>query len=243
MTIVAIVQARMGSTRLPGKVLADLGGRPMLARVLERLGRARSLDAIVVATSTEPGDDPVAELGRELGVPVFRGSEEDVLDRYAGAAGHFDADAVVRITADCPLIDPELVDRVVERFRESGADYASNTLERTYPQGLDVEVFSREALERAAREARETWERAHVTPFIYRHPELFSLTGIRHEADASRHRWTVDTPEDLDFVRAMYENTTSFGAVGFSELLDFLRRRPEFARINEHVRHKGLTEG
>ncbi|MFW6175182.1 MAG: cytidylyltransferase domain-containing protein [Acidobacteriota bacterium] len=242
MTTVAIVQARMGSTRLPGKVLAEIEGRPMLSRVLGRLGRARTLDAVVVATSTEPGDDPVAELGRELRVPVFRGSEEDVLDRYAGAARQLAADAVVRVTADCPLIDPQVVDRVVQRFRESGADYASNTLKRTYPQGLDVEVFRREALEQAAREAREPWERAHVTPYLYHHPERFALVSVTHDRDLSRHRWTVDTREDLKLVRALYRRADDPYA-GWQELLRIAESDPSLRAINAGVVQKALEEG
>lgn len=242
MTTVAVVQARMGSTRLPGKVLADLEGRPMLAWVLERLGRARTLDAVAVATSTEPGDDPVAELCRRLDVPVFRGSEEDVLDRYAGAARRFRADAVVRITADCPLVDPEVVDRVIERFRDAGADYASNTLERTYPQGLDVEVFRREALERAAREAREPWERAHVTPYVYRHPEIFALESVTHDRDLSRHRWTVDTREDLELVRALYRRSGD-GRAGWLEFLRIVESDASLPAINASVAQKALEQG
>ena len=242
MTTLAIVQARMGSTRLPGKVLAELGGRPMLARVVERLRRARTLDGVVVATSRGAGDDPVARLCAELGVPVYRGSEEDVLDRYARAAEEFGADVVVRITADCPLVDPAVVDLVVERFRAADADYASNTLERTYPQGLDVEVFRREALEAAAQEAKEPWERAHVTPFLYRHPERFALASVRQERDASRHRWTVDTPEDLELVRELYAGVGRFDA-GWLEVLELVEGEPALTGINASVRQKRLEEG
>lgn len=242
MKTVAIVQARMGSTRLPGKVLADLAGRPMLARVLERLQRARTVDLVGVATSTEPVDDAVVRLCRELEVPVFRGSEEDVLDRYAEAARHFEADVVVRITADCPLVDPAVVDRVVERLHATGSDYASNTLDRTYPQGLDVEAFRRGALEIAAREAREPWERSHVTPFLYRHPERFSLVSVTQEDDASAQRWTVDTPEDLALVQALYDRLG--GSDGpWPEVLRLVEEDPALASINAGVRQKRLEEG
>lgn len=242
MTTVAIVQARMGSTRLPGKVLADLGGRPMLARVLERLGRSRTLDLVVVATTTEPADDTVARLCEELRVPVYRGSEDDVLERYAEAARRFGADVVVRITADCPLLDPEVVDRVVEHFHTEGADYASNTLERTFPQGLDVEVFRAEALALAAREAREPWERAHVTPFLYRHPDRFALASLTQDRVAARHRWTVDTAEDLELARKLYARLGDSDG-GWLEALNLVERDPSLAAINAGVEQKRLEEG
>jgi len=241
--VVAIVQARMGSTRLPGKVLADVAGRPMLARVLERLGRAETLDEIVVATSTEPADDAIEALCEELEVPAFRGSEEDVLERYRDAAAWSEADAVVRVTADCPLLDPGVVDRVVRRFLDGDADYVSNTLERTYPRGLDVEAFSRDALEEAHRDARESWEREHVTPYLYRHPERFSIAQVHGESDESDRWWTVDTEEDLRFVRSVCERLEDPAATTWSEILGLLRRHPELESINRGVAQKALQEG
>lgn len=238
MSIVAVVQARMSSTRLPGKVLKDLGGAPILDWVVERLRRARSLDGIVIATTTNPADDPIVERARSLGVDVFRGSEEDVLDRYWEAVERTDAQAVVRVTSDCPFVDPALVDRVVEVLREQDVDYASNILDpRTFPRGLDVEAFTREVLDEAAREAtRPSW-REHVTPFFYRQPDRFGLAGVWHEADCSDERWTVDTPEDLRLLRKMAERVQGRD-FGWEEALDVVERHPELRSINRRICQK-----
>jgi len=205
----AIVQARMTSTRLPGKVLADICGKPALRRMLERVLRAKRLDAVAVATTVNATDDPVEKLCRDLGVSVFRGDEPDVLGRYCGAAGQFGADVIVRLTADCPMIEPTVIDEAVELFQKGAWDYVSNTLIRTYPIGLDVEVFSRAALERAAREADHPDLREHVTLYINgKRPHLphgqFSLCQVTFDADFSHIRWTVDTAEDLERVRRFY---------------------------------------
>lgn len=236
--VVAILQARMGSSRLPGKVLRDLCGQPMMARVVERARRARSLDEVVVATTTLPGDDAVARLAAERGWPLFRGSPEDLTDRYYQAARRHRADSVVRLTCDCPMIEPELIDRTVRVFRESGADYASNGLpSRTFPRGLDVEVFSLAALERAWKEDADPAWREHATPYLYRHPELFKLAGMAHDEDHSAQRWTVDTPEDFAFVAKVYE---AFGHDRFTwtEALALLRRNPSWLEINREVVQK-----
>ena len=204
--VVVIVQARMGSSRLPGKVLMDLHGRPLLERQIERLRRSRTVDAIVIATSTHARDDAIAEVAERVGVGVFRGPEDDVLARYVGAADAFQADVVVRGTADCPLVDPEVLDRCVERLLEDDdLDYVSNTLQRTYPRGLDVEVLRRSVLERAHHEATDPGDREHVTGFIWRQPERFRLANVVDCEDRSALRWTVDTQDDLDVVRAVYD--------------------------------------
>lgn len=240
---VAVIQARMGSTRLPGKVLADIGGETMLGRVVARARRASTLDEVVVATSTLPEDEAVAREAVRLGAPVFRGDEQDVLDRYHGAAREFRADVVVRITADCPLVEPEVVDLVGAEFARAAADYASNNMPPTYPRGLDVEVFTADALARAWREAREPYQRVHVTPYIYQHPELFQLLPVRSERDYSGQRWTVDTPEDLTFVRAVYERLGNSDLVTWRDVLALLDREPELTHLNQHVRQKALEEG
>lgn len=196
----AVVQARMGSTRLPGKVLADLGGRPVLELMLDRLARAH-VDHLVVATSDLPGDDPVADLATRVGVPVVRGSEADVLGRFLVALDRFPADDVVRLTADCPLIDPLVVDAAVGLHRRTGADYTSNSLERTFPDGLDVEVVRAAALRAAAAEATARDEREHVTPFLHRHPERFRLASLETDEWLGHERWTLDTPADLARLR------------------------------------------
>ena len=242
MRIVAIIQARMGSTRLPGKVLLDLAGAPVLARVVNRCRRAATLDDVVVATTTLAADDPIVELCRANNWKSFRGQEDDVLDRYYHAAMQSQAEVVVRITSDCPLIEPEIIDLTVKTFLEHGSlDYAGNSLPpRTFPRGLDVEVFSFEALARAWREDTNPAWREHVTPYIYRHPEKFRLHAVINDADLSSRRWTVDTAADLAFVRKIYEQ---FSHDGFSwrEVLKLLEKHPEWLEINRHVVQKEVA--
>lgn len=240
--VVAVVQARLGSTRLPGKVLLDVGGASMLARTVRRLQRARLVDTVVVATSTTPQDDAVERAARELGVAVCRGSEDDVLARYAQAAGESRAEVVVRVTSDCPLIDPDVVDLVVASFRAAcpTADYASNTQHRTYPRGLDVEAFSAAALERADREARTEAQREHVTPYFYQHPELFHLVSVANDRDLAAYRFTVDTAEDLAFARAVYARIGG-DAFGWREVIRLLEAEPSLAAINRDIVQKQLA--
>lgn len=197
--VVVVVQARTGSSRFPGKVVADLAGMPMLGLQLQRM-RAVPCGSLVVATTTEERDDVVVEVAAAAGVPTVRGSEDDVLDRLATAVDAYPAPTVVRVTADCPLMDPRLISDAVSLHRSSGADYTSNTLVRTFPDGLDVEVLRREALQDAAREARRPEEREHVTPFVYRHPRRFRLASLTCRDRLGHWRWTVDTAEDLAHV-------------------------------------------
>ena len=205
MRLVAIIQARMGSTRLPGKVLKDIHGRTMLARVVRRSMRSALIDKVVVATTKNKVDDVIVSECESLGVSSFRGSEADVLDRYYEAAKTFSADIVVRITSDCPLIDPEIIDRVVHAFLDSSPDYASNTIKSTYPRGLDVEVFTFGALERAWREASAGFPSTCTSHlYIYQHPDLFKILSVTCDENWSNYRWTVDTKEDLDLIRAIY---------------------------------------
>jgi spore coat polysaccharide biosynthesis protein SpsF len=232
----------MGSTRLPGKALADICGKTMLVRVIERTARARLIDEVAVATSTAPADAAIVEACEALGVRSFRGDEDDVLSRYRDAARAFEADVVVRITSDCPLIDPEVVDLVAAALeREPGADFAANTLVRTFPQGLDVEVAPRATLERAAAEATLPHHRAHVFPYVYGHPELFRLVGVEDGVDHSSLRWTVDTAEDLALVRALYERGD--GLMGRARVLELLEAEPSLSAINAGVRQKRAEEG
>jgi len=240
MRVVAIVQARTGSTRLPSKVLLDLAGAPVLERVLTRLQRCRRLDEVVVATTDLSRDDVLAELCQQHGWPVFRGSEQDVLDRYYQAASAHAAEAVVRITSDCPLIEPKVVDRVVDEFlqRQPAVSYASNAVpRRTYPRGLDTEVFTFTALERAWREDDRPAYREHVTPYINSNPELFSIHCVEHSEDYSHLRWTVDTPEDLELVRRIYD---ALGGDDFTwdEVRALLDEHPQWLEINRHVEQK-----
>ena len=240
---VAIIQARMGSTRLPGKVLKEIGGETMLERVVRRVQRAKSIDEVVVATSTIADDDAVSREAHRLGAPVFRGDLLGVLDRYYRAAQESEADVVIRITSDCPLIEPEIIDRVTNEFEVAAADYASNVIRPSYPRGLDVEVMTFAALSSAWQKAAEPYQRVHVTPYIYEHPELFHLITVSAEHDYSDHRWTVDTPEDLAFMRAVYESTGNHDEVGWREVLALLAAEPELVEINRHVRQKALEDG
>lgn len=204
--VLAVLQARMSSTRLPGKVMRPILGEPMIARQIERLRRARRLDRIVIATSDQPDDDVLAEEGARLGIPVFRGALADVLDRFHGAiAAQGERDQVVRLTADCPLADPALIDACVARQLESGADCTHVGPGWSFPRGLDVEVVRVAALEAAWAESADPYEREHVTPFIYRRPERFRIEAVTRSPPL-RYRWTVDTPEDFAFVTAVYED-------------------------------------
>jgi spore coat polysaccharide biosynthesis protein SpsF len=234
----AIIQARMSSTRLPGKVLLDLAGEPMLARVVERTRRARTIDRVIVATTVESEDEPIVELCRSRGWTVSRGSRDDVLDRYYQAAVADGADPIVRITSDCPLIAPEIIDTVVKRL-DGTIDYASNiNPRRTFPRGLDVEVFTFAALSAAWRDDREATGREHVTPFLYRHPERFRIALVESEKpEAACHRWSVDTPEDYELMRRIYSH---FGRREFNwlDVLDLLDQHPDWCEMNRHVEQK-----
>jgi spore coat polysaccharide biosynthesis protein SpsF len=240
--IAAVIQARMGSTRLPGKVLADILGKPMLWRVVERVRASRTVDQVVVATSIKAEDDQIAELCQLQEVACFRGSEEDVLDRYYQAAREYRGEIVVRITSDCPLIDRDVIDKTVLSFLKEEVDYASNSIVRTYPRGLDTEVFTFEALERAHAEARQPYQRSHVTPYLYENPALFRILSVTAEADHSACRWTVDTKEDLAFVRAVYGRLGAENC-GFEEVLRFMREFPQLAELNRGIVQKALQEG
>jgi spore coat polysaccharide biosynthesis protein SpsF len=237
--VVAIIQARMGSSRLPGKVLADLAGQPVLARVVNRSLMAETLDEVVVATTTRPADDVIVHLCQERNWPYFRGSEEDVLDRYYRAALAFQAGAVVRITSDCPLIEPEIIDKVVKEFLSYYPEFedVNNYFERTFPRGLDVETVSFETLERAWREDHNPAWREHVTTYIFRHPEKFSIRCITNEKDYSDMRWTVDTVEDLTFIRKIYDHFRD-SAFTWKDVLRLLEAHPEWLEINRHIQQK-----
>ncbi len=232
----------MGSTRLPGKVLANIHGHPMLWYVVKRTGGAGTLDEVVVATTTEPADDQIVAFCREHGVRCVRGSEQDVLDRYYQAALECNARAVVRVTSDCPLIDPEVIDKTVRAFLDAQPDYASNSLVRTYPRGLDTEVMTFQALELAWGEARQSYQRVHVTPYIYQNPGQFKLLSVTGDQDYSANRWTVDTPEDLEFVRSVYARMEGAGFL-WKDVITLLEREPELAEINRLIAQKALLEG
>ena len=243
MKIVAMIQARMGSTRLPGKVMRDLGGDTVLARVVRRVERSEEIERVIVATSDAESDEMIVKECRRLGVDCFRGSEDDVLDRYYQAAKSLSPDVVVRITSDCPAIDPEIVDKTILAFRKARADYGSNALERTYPRGLDNEVMTLAALERCWKEARHPYQRAHVTPYVYENPSLFRMVSVKGDADYSQHRWTLDTADDLDFLRALYGQLGNRDDFSWREALAVVEDKPALAEMNRHIAQKALHEG
>jgi spore coat polysaccharide biosynthesis protein SpsF len=243
MRVVAIIQARMGSTRLPGKVLRQLGNRTVLSWVIHRVRKFRRIDGLLIATTVEPADDAVVKEAERCSAEVFRGNESDVLDRYYRGACHAGADVIVRITSDCPLIDPEVSDYTIQRFLDEQPDYASNALERTYPRGLDTEVMKFSALEQAWREASEPYQRAHVTPYLYQNPDKFRLLSVKGEVDLSGYRWTLDTPEDAEFLQEVFARLSGSGDFTWRDVLHLLEREPALAEKNQHIRQKALREG
>ena len=235
--VVAIIQARMGATRLPGKTLVDIAGKPLLAHVIERTKASRTADEIVVATTTDPEDRAILQMATQYGLRAYAGSADDVLDRFYQAAKQAAADIIVRITADDPFKDPEVLDKIVEYLLDHpGLDYVSNTIEPTYPEGLDIEVFSFSALERAWREARLASEREHVTPYIWKHPDRFKIANVRHDTDLSRLRWTLDYEEDLHFVREVYARLYNGGIFLMKDILALLQAKPHLTKINQGIK-------
>ena len=233
--VVAIIQARMGSTRLPGKSLAEIEKHPMLWHVIQRVKRAHLVDRVVVATSTSPADDAIEAMCHESGTACYRGSEFDVLDRFYTAARAEKAAQVVRITADCPLIDPEIIDRVVRRFQRGDVDYASNVMVRTYPDGLDTEVCSFSALEKAWHEATKSSEREHVTPYL----RIGKFRTANVECDSislyQHYRWTVDEMEDLEFIRSVYRAMRGKLDFGMNDVLELLEKNPGLEKMNSEI--------
>ncbi len=240
MNTICIIQARMGSTRLPGKVMMDISGKTMLQRTYERVSKAKGIDTTVVATSTLGMDDRLERYCATNGWPCFRGSAEDVLDRYYLAAIEYEANAIVRITSDCPLIDPSVTDQVIHHFQQNDCDYASNGFpRRTFPRGLDTEVFSFRALEKSWHEDKDPATREHVTQYIQKNPQLFRLTGIMNPIDYSNLRWTVDEIRDLEFVRRVYSLMTK-DFFSWTEVISLMQRSPELMEINKDVSQKVL---
>jgi spore coat polysaccharide biosynthesis protein SpsF len=239
MKVVAVIQARMASTRLPGKVLADVAGQPMLAQQIRRLKTCLNLDDLVIATTVNSTDEPIVEFAKREGIDYIRGSEQDVLSRFVEAARHTKADVVVRLTADCPLIDPGITDQVIQEIIEHAheCDYASNVIKRSYPRGLDVEAFFVDTLFRMDRLARSALAREHVTVFLRsEHTELFLMRDIVDTADNTDLRWTVDSPVDLELIRLLY-SSLGLGEqfTPYPEILSYVRKHPELVTMNTHV--------
>jgi spore coat polysaccharide biosynthesis protein SpsF len=241
MRTVAIIQARMGSTRLPGKVLRPLAGRPVVWHVVDRARRIPSVDDVVVATTQSPADDELAAYLDEADVRVFRGPEEDVLARYAQAATATRAHVVVRITADCPVLSPRQSGRVVARLLQGDCDYASNTIERTYPRGLDTSAFTIETLMRATNAASEAADREHVTTFMRRHTDRFRICSVTDDVDRSSWRWTLDTSDDLRLLSRIYEALwPTAPQFEYQDVVALLEHHPEWLAINSHVQQKTI---
>lgn len=239
MNVVVIVQARIGSTRLPGKVLKKIRDKTILDYVIDRLKFCKNIDDIILATTTDKKDDVLEKYAINKEINYFRGSEEDVLSRYYEAAKKYHADTVVRITSDCPLIDPEIVDEIIKKHIGNEADYTSNTIKRTYPRGLDTEVFNFNILEEAYKHANEKYHREHVTPYIREHPERFKLQNIEAHGKIKRPdiRITVDTKEDFELMKKIILH---FDDLSFKteSVIDFLDRDPELMEINKNVKQK-----
>jgi len=242
--VVGLIQARMGSTRLPGKVLIDIEGKPMLQQVVERLSRAKRLDEVAIATSTHSQDAPIVELAEKLGIRAVRGSEDDVLARYVQACETTRADVAVRITSDCPIIDPALVDRTVDLYFREDVDYAANCIQQTFPRGNEVEVFSAERLAEAAGEAVQPLEREHVTPHFYLNPDKYRLIFLAAEGELRRKdlRFCVDTPDDLALIRAVFAKLGPGNDFPLIEVVRLVGREPELLRLNAHISQKKLGE-
>jgi spore coat polysaccharide biosynthesis protein SpsF len=243
--VVAIIQARMGSTRLPGKVLRELNGRTVLARVIDRVRACPLVDLVVVATTTEQRDDVIVKEAGRSGAQIFRGSEQDVLSRYLQAARHFSANLVVRVTSDCPLFDPGVLTRMLEAYQaadRSGRriDYMSNALERTYPRGLDAEIFPIDVLAVAHERACLPHEREHVTAYIYQHPAQFVLENYTDGWGLQKYRWTLDTDEDWSLISRIYELFPGERIFSTADVVALIDRRPELAALNVDVVQKQI---
>lgn len=244
MSTLGVLQARMTSTRLPGKVLAPVLDEPMIGRQLERLARVRGLDMLVVATSSDASDDPLVAYLEGRDVPVVRGSLDDVLARFIAAMDVFEPDVVVRLTADCPLASPSVADLVIGEFHASGLDYVSNTLQPTYPDGLDVEVVSADVLRWVADHSADPHEREHVTLGVYRRPDRFSVANVRGEEDLSDLRWTVDNPDDLAFVREVYSRLYPVNAAfELTDVLKLVRSDPPLSRTSMDAERNAALKG
>lgn len=243
MKTLCVLQARMGSTRLAGKVLMEVRGKPLVVHTLDRLKRCLTLDGIILATSNLPQDRVLLDLAKEEGVEGFAGSETDVLDRYYRAAAPHRPETVVRCTGDCTVIDSEVTDQIVRRHLQCGKDYTSNTVIRSYPRGLDTEAMKFEVLERAAKEAKKDYEREHVTPYLYTHPELFSIEQVRAEPERTLPdlRLCVDTIEDFELMREIFDRLYDRNPFfSIDEILAVIRQNPELMRINSHVVQKQI---
>lgn len=241
---IAIVQARSGSTRLPGKIFKTLAGKPMIWHIVDRLSHAKMLDKIIIATTTLFEDDLVEQFCNINNISFYRGSSNDVLSRYYETAKIYNADIVIRVTSDCPVIDPVIIDAMLMQFiQEDHIDYLSNTLDRTFPRGLDAEIFTFATLEKTFKETKLDYEQEHVTPYIYHNPDKFNIKNYANETDLSSYRWTVDTAEDFRLIEEIYSCLYLQGKIFlFKDILQLLENRPDLTKINQEIRQKKLGE-
>lgn len=244
MKVVAIIQARMGATRLPCKMMMEILDKPVVHHVIERVKKARLVNDIWLATTVNPEDDVLANWAKDNNVKYYRGSVNDVLDRYYQTALLAQADTVIRITGDCPLIDPEVVDQVVGEYLKGGYDYICNRQPPTFPDGLDTEVFSMATLKKDWEEATLKSDREHVSTYIWRHPNIFKLKSIYNPVDLSGQRWTLDTKEDLEFLKLIFEELQKKQQFGhLAEVLAILKEHPDWLKINsQYQRNEGYQK-
>ena len=245
--ISAIVQARTGSTRLPNKIFKELCGKPILWHVINRLSYSKLIKQIIIATTNLSEDDKVEEFCKTNNILFYRGSSDDVLSRYYEAAKKFNADLIIRITSDCPVIDPQIIDKMTNNFfdfyEKEKIDYMSNTIIRTFPRGLDAEIFPFNVLEKTHLEAKQDYEREHVTPYIYQHPEIFKIKNFTCEKDYSFYRWTVDTIEDFKLIEKIYEALYKENDIFyFEDILKLFEEYPDLININKDVKQKRLND-
>ena len=244
--VVATIEARMTSTRLPGKVLLEIGGKPALAYMINRIKQSRLVDDIVVATTVNDSDEPIIDLCNKIGCKYYRGSEEDVLLRVLEAAKSVNADILVELTGDCPFIDPDIIDRVVKLYFSGDYDYASNIVERSFPDGFDTQVFSVQSLEKVSRLTDDPIDRVHVSCYFYNHPQKFKLANLIGDQDSTWPdlRLTIDEPADYQLLKLIDEKLQDRkGMFSVNEVISLLKQEPELVELNKHVRAKELQDG
>ncbi len=244
MKIAALIQVRTGSTRLKDKTFVELEGKPLLWHIIDRVKKAKHIKEIVITTTSCKGDDRIEEFAKKDNIRIFRGSEDNVLDRFYQAAKKFNIDVIARVTADDPFKDPRVIDKAINIFLKEDYDYVSNTVKPTYPEGIDIEVFSFKALEKAWKEADKTSEKEHVTPYIWKNPNLFKTFNFEYKEDLSNLRWTIDYEEDYQFAKEVYKRLYKEGEIFYMEdILELLEKEPELAKINQGiVRNEGYEK-